>query len=310
MKRRRYRKKTPPLNIHLFLCALYIAGAVFMDFHFIVLLIGLVIPYLGVITLSPYAKVVRLYKKGNPEWATINVKIKSPFLNPYMTIPIIIITILAIFFMGYDYVFARLIVHYGVFEVRDALAIFRSENIINTYFNRDHINAYGYFIVGLIHAITLYLIALYATTSLYRYKQQTMFTGVIRQATQSKETLEFIRTLSWREFEEFVRELFKSKGFEAQTTKYGLDNVKDIILQKDGMKAIAQCKHWKTEQVGIAVAREMIGVLEADKEATHVFLVTSGSFSNDAILFRQQVADRLTLIDGNEIVNHFLNSKN
>lgn len=282
----------------------YMALVAFLDFNIGVMLLGLVLPFLGVRYLSPYSKVVRLYKKKKPEWATINVRIKSPLLNPYISFPMVVIVLTSIFLLGYDYVLARYTIHYVVTEIRDALATFWSEGKINTYFNRTHINTYGYYIVHVIDAITLYLIAIYATTSFYRYKQQTMFNSVLKQATQEKASLEYIRTLSWREFEEFVRELFKSKGYAAQTTKYGPDNGKDMILEKNGMKSIAQCKHWRTEQVGVAVAREMIGVLEADKEASHVFLITSGSFSNDAILFRQQVADKLTLIDGNEIVSH------
>uniref|UniRef100_UPI0036DB00D4 restriction endonuclease n=1 Tax=Photorhabdus sp. RM322S TaxID=3342825 RepID=UPI0036DB00D4 len=49
-----------------------------------------------------------------------------------------------------------------------------------------------------------------------------------------------------------MRELFNSLGYRATTTNYGPDGGKDIVMERDGIKVFAQCKHWKSDNVGVA----------------------------------------------------------
>ncbi|MEI5579262.1 restriction endonuclease, partial [Streptomyces brasiliscabiei] len=74
----------------------------------------------------------------------------------------------------------------------------------------------------------------------------------------------------------------------------------DIWLKKDGELSLVQCKHWKTRKVGVQVLREMYGVMLAN-QATRMIIVTSGSFTSEAIQFIE--GKRFWLVDGNELVN-------
>lgn len=67
------------------------------------------------------------------------------------------------------------------------------------------------------------------------------------------------------------------------------------MLRKDREKFVVQCKQWKALKVGVQVVRELYGVMAA-KGAEGGFVVTSGSFTDDAINF---VSGRnVTLVDG------------
>tara|TARA_R110001583_G_scaffold124563_1_gene275958 strand:- start:133 stop:582 length:450 start_codon:yes stop_codon:yes gene_type:complete len=78
----------------------------------------------------------------------------------------------------------------------------------------------------------------------------------------------------------------------------GADGGIDVTLKKDGKLFLVQCKHWKTQRVGVAVIREFFGVMTAAKAAGG-FVVTSGDFTSEAKVF----ADRqgIKLINGDSL---------
>ena len=59
-----------------------------------------------------------------------------------------------------------------------------------------------------------------------------------------------LRSLTWRQFESFVGELFKEQGYFVMETPEGPDNGVDLVLRKDGEKTYVQCKHSKASSVG------------------------------------------------------------
>jgi restriction system protein len=82
--------------------------------------------------------------------------------------------------------------------------------------------------------------------------------------------------MSWQEFEMLVGEAFRQNGYQVvENGGGGADGGVDLVLRKDGEKFLVQCKQWKAYSVGVAIIRELYGVMAA-KGATGGFVVTSG----------------------------------
>jgi restriction system protein len=105
-----------------------------------------------------------------------------------------------------------------------------------------------------------------------------------------------IASMSWRDFERLVGESFRQEGYGVlELGGNGPDGGVDLVLTKDGKRYLAQCKHWKSWQVGVSVVRELNGVIAAQK-ADGGYVVTGGQFTNDAQVFADSC--RIKLIDG------------
>lgn len=93
--------------------------------------------------------------------------------------------------------------------------------------------------------------------------------------------------LSWREFELVVGEYFRRKGFEVEERGgAGPDGGVDLVLRLGRDRYLVQCKQWKSRSVGVAVVRELFGVMAAE-EAVGGFVVSSGSFTDEARRFAE-----------------------
>jgi restriction system protein len=102
--------------------------------------------------------------------------------------------------------------------------------------------------------------------------------------------------MSWREFEMLVGEAFRLQGYRVEETGGGgADGGVDLVLSKGTEKFLVQCKQWKAFKVGVAVVRELYGVMAA-KGAAGGFVVTSGTFTEDAIAFAS--GRNVKLVDG------------
>lgn len=110
--------------------------------------------------------------------------------------------------------------------------------------------------------------------------------------------IDSIRHLHWRNFEELVAEAYRRKGYRVIEGGYGADGGIDLELEKDGQVTLVQCKHWKTQKVGVSVIREMFGVLSASN-AQAIIIVCTGKFSQQAREFAH--AKPITLITGSEL---------
>lgn len=108
-----------------------------------------------------------------------------------------------------------------------------------------------------------------------------------RKLLDSQNGAESIRSLSWREFEELLAEAYRRKGFSVtENSRLGPDGGIDVRLYKDGRTHLVQCKHWKSQKVGISVVREMLGLITAEN-AHRGLVVTSGGFTEEALRFAQ-----------------------
>src|SRR5690606_11689954 len=110
---------------------------------------------------------------------------------------------------------------------------------------------------------------------------------------------ESIRSLSWREFEELLAEAYRRKGYSVvENSQLGPDGGIDVRLYKEGRTYLVQCKHWKSQKVGVSVVREMLGLITAEG-AYRGLVVTSGSFTEEASKFAQN--QPIDLIGGREL---------
>lgn len=109
----------------------------------------------------------------------------------------------------------------------------------------------------------------------------------LHEGIASRPTRDALEALSWEEFEGLVAEAFRQKGYQVRLRGgAGPDGGVDVELHLQRDKYLVQCKHWRTRQVGVAVVRELYGVMAAEA-AVGGFVVTSGSFTPDAADFAQ-----------------------
>lgn len=91
-----------------------------------------------------------------------------------------------------------------------------------------------------------------------------------------------IATMSWRDFEMLIGEVFRRRGFRVvERGGQGADGGVDLVLAKHGERHLVQCKHWRATKVPVAVVRELYGVMAAEGAASG-FVVTAGEFTGEA----------------------------
>jgi restriction system protein len=117
-----------------------------------------------------------------------------------------------------------------------------------------------------------------------------------------KWTLELLKNLEWRRFEELCAAYFEALGFRTDSTHARADGCADIGLfvqgaggASDNVAAIVHCKAWNAYPIGIRQVRELHGVMASAKAGEGV-LVTSGRFTQEAQKFAAK--ENIQLIDG------------
>lgn len=122
-----------------------------------------------------------------------------------------------------------------------------------------------------------------------------------KAAQPSKPTewsLDLIRDLEWKRFEDVCQQFYEKKGIRSETTALGPDGGIDIRLYQDDTgrpTSIVQCKAWGERFVGVKPIRELLGVMTHEKIGK-AFFMTGGSYSDEAKSIAQ--ANHITLIDG------------
>jgi restriction system protein len=105
-------------------------------------------------------------------------------------------------------------------------------------------------------------------------------------------------SMSWREFEMLVAELFRRQGYRVAETARGADGGIDVECYRGAERFLVQCKHWSARLVDVKVVRELNGVIAGEK-ATGGAVVTTGRFTRDAIEFARRA--NVELIDGERL---------
>jgi len=119
-----------------------------------------------------------------------------------------------------------------------------------------------------------------------------------RNLFKQNQSIGRIRSITWRQFESYVGEAFRQKGYFVVETPDGPDGGVDLVLRKDGEKTYVQCKHWKAYKVGVEKVRALLGSMTAGG-ADHGVLVTTGHFTSSAIRFGQQHG--IKLVNGKDL---------
>ncbi|MBM7131826.1 restriction endonuclease [Dyella mobilis] len=110
-----------------------------------------------------------------------------------------------------------------------------------------------------------------------------------------------LSTMDWREFEMLVSEAFRRQGYSVR--EIGLsdgDGGVDLILHKDGMMTLVQCRQWRTKLVDVKWVREMYGLL-VHHHADVVKIIAIGSYTDDAQRFVH--GKPIELINGNTLLS-------
>ncbi len=109
------------------------------------------------------------------------------------------------------------------------------------------------------------------------------------------------------DFEDLVSRIMKKKGYkDVKVTKKSGDEGKDIIMkQPEGGIVVVECKKYKGS-VGRPVIQKLQGAMEHERKrhsGDDLFgiVVTSGSFSNQAIEYSKEFKDSIELIDGKKL---------
>jgi restriction system protein len=109
-----------------------------------------------------------------------------------------------------------------------------------------------------------------------------------------------LRAMSWRQFEQLVGEAYRRLGYSIEETgQGGADGGIDLLLRKGGVTTLVQCKQWRNQKIGVAVVREMYGLM-VHHDAYAVKIVCTGVFSSECEAF---VRDKpMELVDGSALL--------
>jgi restriction system protein len=112
--------------------------------------------------------------------------------------------------------------------------------------------------------------------------------------------LEQLYALQPYEFEQYVADLFRQKGYRVKLHGRRGDNGVDLRLtQPNGKEAIVQCKRYR-KSIGPDIVRELYGTLMHER-VSHAFLVTTADISDAARAWAQ--GKPMTLIDGRTLTH-------
>jgi SNF2 family DNA or RNA helicase len=113
-------------------------------------------------------------------------------------------------------------------------------------------------------------------------------------------SIDALKKLNPNQFEQLSARYFEMLGFVVNVTGGAHDKGVDISARRAtelGVEQlIIQCKHYPESAIGPNIIREMIGTREIHNEATSATLITSGSFSDEAIRLANK--HQIKLIDG------------
>lgn len=109
-----------------------------------------------------------------------------------------------------------------------------------------------------------------------------------------------LREMNPFEFEHYVADLFRLKGYVATVTKKSGDGGKDIILTKDNTNALVECKRFNKPKVTRPDIQKFHSAL-IDYNANDGFFITTGYFTKPAEEYAKD--KNIHLINGEALLN-------
>lgn len=134
----------------------------------------------------------------------------------------------------------------------------------------------------------------YVVTSAKKRKQAAFF--------GTRRTLEDIKNLSWKEFEEFAGSLFTKMGYSVEVTGGLDDGGVDLIVKKEGRTSLVQCKNYRVSKVSLSMVRDFYGAMNANLNFEAGYFITTGMFTLEARYFADDKP--IELIDGAKLMNY------
>lgn len=118
----------------------------------------------------------------------------------------------------------------------------------------------------------------------------------------SQWSLELVRRLEWRRFQELCSAYFECVGFRVMWTPPGVEGGPDMKLYEKGSQAASiavRCKAWNVYTIGIGAIRELIAVLATEKIGEGLF-ATSATFTPEAQALARK--HNIRLLDGTDLL--------
>lgn len=119
---------------------------------------------------------------------------------------------------------------------------------------------------------------------------------------EKRKTLEDLKSLSWKEFEEFIGLMFEKLGYRVKVTGGLKDGGIDLIITKDGKTSFVQCKRFRTSKVTLSMVRDFYGTMNANLNYEKGYFITTGIFTLDAQQFAKDKP--IELIDGARLMEY------
>lgn len=240
-------------------------------------------------TLSGRVVVGSFFKKEN--WRTLNAPQNTMLFRVYVGLPIAAITLL-LYSYGYQGVIGQALVDllFPPGEKVEAKMVLVMKML----------QAKTPLLVG---SFLFYTSLCFIVGTSVKYLQLSASGRVLGKLKGVVHARQVLDEMKWDQFEKVVCKFFETKGYRARVTPTGADGGVDIELQGFGRREMVQCKHWKTNRVGVAVVREIYGVVQA--EGFHRgFVITSGLFTDEAWNFakRDNVKGKVILLDGTQLI--------
>lgn len=116
-------------------------------------------------------------------------------------------------------------------------------------------------------------------------------------------SLELIKSLDWKGFEELCAGYFQAKGRKAQVTDLGADGGIDVLLfgnnDPEKVLGVVQCKAWTQKPVGVREIRELLGVM-TDVGCPLGVYVTTSTYTPNAKSFAN--SKHIKLMDAEQLL--------
>lgn len=122
----------------------------------------------------------------------------------------------------------------------------------------------------------------------------------------SRWSLELLRALEWKRFEQLCAVYFRTLKFRVEEVGLGPDDGIDLRLYVGSERrpgVLVQCKAWNSVKVGVKELRELFGVMASEMVGEGIFVTTS-TFTREAADFAR--GKNIALIDGEDLLRKLL----
>jgi HJR/Mrr/RecB family endonuclease len=110
-----------------------------------------------------------------------------------------------------------------------------------------------------------------------------------------------LRSIDWFQFEKLMEIVYRRQGYLVERRGgANPDGGIDLVITKAGQRIGVQCKHWKQQDIGVRIIRELVGAVAIEKLARGV-LVTISDCTDDAEELAAQT--RIEIVNHNALAN-------